>query len=167
MTYPSAFAMRSAASRIDGPYCSSGRASQNSIVTLASSRRSTSWPAFSRPSATSPHTTDVRLPGRSEEERASTRTRLLSRNGARPTIFGFLRRSPDMRTARVAALAALFSIALATAARADDAKPSDSPKRKVEVEKGPRIEWARAWDLAVQEAAERNVPILIHSHART
>ena len=83
-----------------------------------------------------------------------------------------------MRLARLAIpLASLASLAFAVPglARADDGKPpekSEKPEKKdkpvvVEVEKGPQIAWARSWDEAVQEAAERNMPILVHSHART
>jgi hypothetical protein len=42
-----------------------------------------------------------------------------------------------------------------------------SPARAAEAEKGPHIAWARSWDDAVAEAAERNMPILLQSHART
>jgi hypothetical protein len=36
-----------------------------------------------------------------------------------------------------------------------------------EAEKGPHVAWARSWDDAVLEASERNLVVLLHSHART
>jgi thioredoxin-like negative regulator of GroEL len=38
---------------------------------------------------------------------------------------------------------------------------TDSGRRK------PSIAWAKSFDEAVQEASERNLPILVHAHAST
>ena len=41
------------------------------------------------------------------------------------------------------------------------------PPEKVAKYDGPEIRWARSWDEAVEEAAERNVLMFLHSHGST
>ena len=71
------------------------------------------------------------------------------------------------------ALASSF-VALGAVARAGDdgkaAPPKSEPSKppeKVAKYDGPEIRWARSWDEAVDEAAERNVPMFLHSHGST
>jgi hypothetical protein len=82
------------------------------------------------------------------------------------------------RAARPLALAA-FAVLAALAARADEPgkgkpaeKPVDPPAKapageKPEKYNGIEIRWARSWIEAQEEAAERNVPIFLHSHGST
>ncbi len=73
----------------------------------------------------------------------------------------------------VVAVALLFAgVALAD----DPEKPAgkDPPKTEpapaepeVEAPKGPQIEWRASWTEAVEEAAERNVLVYVHSHGST
>jgi hypothetical protein len=65
--------------------------------------------------------------------------------------------------------AGLLVASLASVALAGDPPPAPAaPAAKAAPEKaGPEIRWARSWTEAVEEAAERNVAIFLHSHGST
>jgi hypothetical protein len=81
------------------------------------------------------------------------------------------------RHARPLAVAVLLAAA-ALAARADDGKPekpekpaapkATSPEAEALTKyTGPEIAWVRHWSDAVEEAAERNLLLMVHSHGST
>jgi hypothetical protein len=81
-----------------------------------------------------------------------------------------------MRFPRGSILAGLALCALAGAARADDAKPQDaSPKDAPKGAKPPKkapaaaeaIAWRGQWTEAVEEARERGILVMLHSHGST
>ena len=80
-----------------------------------------------------------------------------------------------MRLPRGPILAALALLALSGAARADDpkpgdGKPKDAPKEKAS-KKAPApaeaIAWRGQWREAVEEARERGILVMLHSHGST
>jgi hypothetical protein len=70
-----------------------------------------------------------------------------------------------MRARTAAAFTALCGAAFCAPASAGDGKP-DAPAN-VEAEKGPFVAWARAYGDAAQEASERNLCMMLHSHGST
>jgi hypothetical protein len=50
---------------------------------------------------------------------------------------------------------------------ADAPAPKAAPPRKIAPYDGPEIRWARSWRDARDEAAERGLPIFLHSHGST
>ena len=70
---------------------------------------------------------------------------------------------------RFAPLVGCLLVAAAGAARAgDETGPKPAAKaEKASKWKGPDVRWAATWSEASEEAAERNVPMMIHSHAST
>lgn len=75
-----------------------------------------------------------------------------------------------MRGAVVPTLWLLLAVAPAGAADAPAPKaPAGKPTaaRKLAPYDGPEIRWARSWRDARDEAAERGLPIFLHSHGST
>jgi hypothetical protein len=81
-----------------------------------------------------------------------------------------------MRFPRGPFLAALALLAIAGAARADDpkpgdAKPKDAPKADKPAKKAPAaaeaIAWRGQWSEAAEEARERGILVMLHSHGST
>lgn len=68
---------------------------------------------------------------------------------------------------------ALLALVGGVASADDPEKPAGKDPGKpeaaepVEVVKGPQIEWRVSWTEAVEEAAERNVLVYVHSHGST
>lgn len=72
----------------------------------------------------------------------------------------------------LAAGAALTLLVGLRAAAAEDAPPKGAKPSKPSTEKAPptkaeQIAWRPQWTEAVEEAAERNVLVMIHSHGST
>jgi hypothetical protein len=76
-----------------------------------------------------------------------------------------------MRLPRGSILAGLALLALAGAARAEDAKPRDAPKGEKASKKAPAaaeaIAWRGQWTEAAEEARERGILVMLHSHGST
>ncbi|MBL9087364.1 MAG: hypothetical protein JNM10_09495 [Planctomycetia bacterium] len=68
---------------------------------------------------------------------------------------------------RRAALASLLLVAVAAPALAADAPAAKRPPRRIEKYDGPEIRWARSWQDAKDEAAERGLLVFLHSHGST
>ncbi len=64
--------------------------------------------------------------------------------------------------------AVVVAVPVAVVVRAADAPAAKAPAaRKIPRHDGPEIRWARSWRDARDEAAERGLPILLHSHGST
>lgn len=68
---------------------------------------------------------------------------------------------------RRAALVSLLLVAVAAPVLAADAPASKRPPRRIEKYDGPEIRWARSWQDAKDEAAERGLLVFLHSHGST
>jgi len=72
------------------------------------------------------------------------------------------------RTLVVPWLLLAVAVPVAVPVRAADAPAAKLPAaRKIPPYDGPEIRWARSWRDARDEAAERGLPIFLHSHGST
>ncbi len=65
------------------------------------------------------------------------------------------------------ALASMLLVAAAAPVLAADAPASKRPPRRIAKYDGPEIRWARSWQDAKDEAAERGLLVFLHSHGST
>jgi hypothetical protein len=68
---------------------------------------------------------------------------------------------------RRAVLASLLVAAAAAPVLAADAPAAKRPPRRIAKYDGPEIRWARSWQEAKDEAAERGLLVFLHSHGST
>lgn len=68
---------------------------------------------------------------------------------------------------RRAVLVPLLLVAAVAPVLAADAPAPKRPPRRIEPYAGPEIRWARSWQDAKDEAAERGLLVFLHSHGST